>query len=507
MLILIILDGYGINPNPQANAVALAKKPNLDRIFSTYPYTTIKTCGFDVGLPDGQMGNSEVGHMNIGAGRIVWQEITRIDRAVADKSFFRNPAFLSAIKHAKDNKKSLHLMGLLSDGGVHSTINHLFALLELCKMEKVQDVFVHAFTDGRDTSPTAGVKFVKMLQEKMSELKTGKLATIVGRYFAMDRDKRWERTEKAYRALVSGQGDLTTNPVSVIQASYNNKVTDEFIEPIIMGEKSNGRISGRIQNNDAVILCNFRADRARQLSFALTDPDFKDFKTGLQVKLTGMCWYHNDLKAGIAFPPQSLSNILGEIVSQTGKRQLRIAETEKYAHVTFFFNGGNEVPFKHEERVLIPSPKVATYDLKPEMSALEVTDRVVEAIESERYELIILNYANCDMVGHTGVLSAAVKAVETVDGCTARVVDAALRKNGAAIITADHGNCEMMVDYRTGEPHTYHTTFVVPLCIVKKDFKKKLRTDGKLANIAPTMLELLNLPQPPEMNQESLITP
>jgi 2,3-bisphosphoglycerate-independent phosphoglycerate mutase len=346
-----------------------------------------------------------------------------------------------------------------------------------------------------------------MLLDKMSELKTGKLATIVGRYFAMDRDKRWERTEKAYRALVSGQGELTTNPESAIQASYNNKVTDEFIKPIIIGEKSNGRISGRIQNNDAVILYNFRADRARQLSFALTDPDFKDFKTGLRVSLTGMCWYHNDLKAGIAFLPQSLSNILGEIVSQTGKRQLRIAETEKYAHVTFFFNGGNEVPFKNEDRVLIPSPKVATYDLKPEMSALEVTDKVVEAIDSGNYELIILNYANCDMVGHTGVLSAAVKAVETVDACAARVVDATLKKDGAAIITADHGNCEMMVDYRTGEPHTYHTTFVVPLCIVKNNFKKKLKPDGRLANIAPTILELLNLPQPPEMNQESLIIP
>lgn len=504
MLILMILDGYGLNPNPKGNAVAMAKKPNLDKIFSSYPYTTIKTSGLDVGLPEGQMGNSEVGHLNIGAGRIVYQDTTRIDKSIKEGSFFQNKALLSAMQYARQNHRALHLMGLVSDGGVHSSLNHLFALLEMCREEDVREVYLHAYLDGRDTSPTAGVNYVKQVLGKMSELKIGKLSTIVGRYYAMDRDKRWDRLEKAYKALVDGEGLYTQDPLKAIQDYYAQNVTDEFMLPIVLGERQNGHISGRIKNQDAVIFFNFRADRGRELSFALTDPGFKPFPTSPKVRLTTMCWYHDDLKAEVAFPPEKRTNILGEILSRLGKRQLRISETEKYAHVTFFFNGGEETPFPGEDRVLIDSSKVATYDLKPEMSAYEVTERLLQEINSKKYDVIILNYANCDMVGHTGVIPAAVKAVETVDECTGRVVEAVLRQDGCAIITADHGNCEMMIDYQTGGPHTAHTTLPVPFCIVKKGFHKKLKSGGRLANIAPTMLELLGIPKPPEMTEPSL---
>jgi len=504
-LILMILDGYGLNPNPKGNAVAMAKKPNLDRIFSTYPYTIIKTSGLDVGLPEGQMGNSEVGHLNIGAGRIVYQDITRIDKAIKDGEFFQNQALVSALHYARDNKKTLHLMGLVSDGGVHSSLNHLYALLEMCEREKVPEVYLHAYLDGRDTSPTAGVNYVKQVTDKMSELKVGKLATIVGRYYAMDRDKRWDRLRKAYQALVHGEGLCTDEPLKAIQNYYDQNVTDEFMLPIVLGEKQNGKLSGRIKDGDGVIFFNFRADRGREMSFALTDPNFKEFPTCVKVRLTSMCWYHDNLKGEIAFPQEKLANILGEILSRLGKRQLRISETEKYAHVTFFFNGGVETPLPGEERVLIQSPKVATYDLQPEMSIYEVTGRLLQEIEARKYEVIILNYANCDMVGHTGVIPAAVKAVETVDECTARVVEAILKQDGCAILTADHGNCEMMIDYQTGGPHTAHTTLPVPLCVVKNNFHRKLKSGGKLANIAPTMLELLAIPQPKEMNEPSLL--
>src|SRR3990172_2209064 len=505
MLILMILDGYGLNPNPKSNAVALARKPNLDQIFSTYPYTTLETSGLAVGLPEGLMGNSEVGHLNIGAGRIIFQDITRIDRAVAEGSFFENQALVSALRYAKSNNKNLHLMGLVSDGGVHSSLKHVFALLELCRRENLSEVYLHAYLDGRDTSPTSGAGYVGQVLEKIKSLKVGKLATIIGRYYAMDRDKRWERIEKAYKALVDGEGLHTPDPLKAIQDYYAQNVTDEFMLPIVSGEISNGKPRGRIKDQDGVIFFNFRADRGRQLSFALTDPDFKEFFTSLRVKLTTMCWYHDQLKAEIAFPPERLTNILAEILSRLAKKQLRISETEKYAHVTFFFNGGIETPFPGEDRVVIDSAKVATYDLKPEMSAYQVTDRLLQEIDSKKYDLIILNYANCDMVGHTGVIPAAVKAVETVDECTGRVIEAVLKQDSCAIITADHGNREMLIDYQTGGPHTAHTTLSVPFCIVKKGFNRRLKSTGRLANIAPTILELLEIPQPEEMTEQSLI--
>jgi len=506
MILLLVMDGFGINQKKEGNAIALAKKPNLDRLFANYPHTVLGASGLDVGLPEGQMGNSEVGHLNFGAGRIVYQEITRIDKAIKDGSFFENKVLLEAMNKAKENISALHLMGLVSDGGVHSSLNHLYALLRLAKDKGVRELYLHAFMDGRDTSPTAGKEYIKQLLEKFREYGIGSLSTVVGRYYAMDRDKRWERVQKAYRAMVYGEGKLTSDPVRAVEESYQEEVTDEFIKPIVVSESGNP-LSGRIKENDVGIFFNFRADRARELSYVLSEKDFKEFDRGnnLTIHLVNMTQYDEKLKTSVAFPPNKLKNILPEVLSKRGLKQLRIAETEKYAHVTFFFNGGEETPFEGEDRILVHSPKVPTYDLKPEMSAYEVTDKVVQAIESKKYDFILLNYANPDMVGHTGILEAAIKAIEAVDTCVGGVVDAVKEFGGAAMVTADHGNAEMMVDYNNGEPFTAHTTDLVPFTLVKDYFKGKLRPRGILADVAPTILYLMGIPKPTEMDGQNLI--
>jgi len=522
MILLLVMDGYGINHKKEGNAVALAKKPNLDRFFASYPNTVLGASGLDVGLPEGQMGNSEVGHLNFGAGRIVYQEITRIDKAIEDGSFFKNEVLLEAMDKVKENNSSLHLMGLVSDGGVHSSLNHLYALLRLAKDKGIKKVYVHAFMDGRDTSPTGGKDYIGVVLDKFREYGVGKLSTVVGRYYAMDRDKRWERVEKAYRAMVFGEGELTAEPVKAIKESYQNEVTDEFIKPIVVSEDGNP-LSGRIKDGDYGIFFNFRADRARQLSYVLSEKNFKEFDKGNNpsIRLATMTQYDEKLKTPVAFSPVKLKNILAEVLSCKGLRQLRIAETEKYAHVTFFFNGGEETPFDGEDRILIRSPKVPTYDLKPEMSAYEVTERVIKEILSRKYDFILLNYANPDMVGHTGVLEVAIKAIEAVDDCVGKVVEAVQKVGGTALVTADHGNAEMMVDYNTGEPFTAHTTNLVPFILVKADKsstarrddfirerirrKGKLREKGILADVAPTILYLMGIPKPEEMDGQNLI--
>lgn len=506
MILLLVMDGFGINQKKEGNAIALAKKPNLDRLLVDYPNTVLGASGLDVGLPEGQMGNSEVGHLNFGAGRIVYQEITRIDKAIKDGSFFENKVLLEAMNKAKENNSALHLMGLVSDGGVHSSLNHLYALLRLAKDKGVRELYVHAFMDGRDTSPTAGKEYIKQLLEKFRDYEVGSLSTVVGRYYAMDRDKRWERVEKAYRAMVYGDGKLTSDPVRAVEESYKEEVTDEFIKPIVITQDGNP-LSGRIKEKDVGIFFNFRSDRARELSYVLSKKDFKEFERGnnLTIHLVNMTQYDEKLKTPVAFPPGKLKNILPEVLSKRGLKQLRIAETEKYAHVTFFFNGGEETPFEGEDRILVHSPKVPTYDLKPEMSAYEVTDKVVPAIESKKYDFILLNYANPDMVGHTGILDAAIKAIEAVDTCVGRVMDAVKKTGGTAMVTADHGNAEMMVDYDNGEPFTAHTTDLVPFILVKNGFNGKLRPRGILADVAPTILYLMGIPKPTEMDGVNLI--
>ena len=498
-LLLMILDGFGIAPK-EGNAIAAANKPNLDRLFSSNPITKIGASGLDVGLPDGQMGNSEVGHTNIGAGRIVYQELTRITKAIEDGPFFENEAFLSAVENAKKNGTALHLIGLLSDGGVHSHITHLYGLLELAKRHGLTKVYVHALLDGRDVPPASGKDFVAACAEKMKEIGVGEIATVMGRYYAMDRDNRWERVEKAYSAMVYREGVQAADPVQAVADSYANDVTDEFVVPVVC-EKG-----APIQANDSVIFYNFRPDRAREITRTFVDPDFSGFerKNGF-FPLTYVCMTQYDAtmpNVQVAFKPESLENTFGEYISQKGLKQLRIAETEKYAHVTFFFNGGVEKQYDGEDRILVKSPKVATYDLQPEMSAYEVTDKLVAAIESSKYDVIILNFANCDMVGHTGVFEAAVKAVEAVDTCVGRVTDAVAAQGGVTLITADHGNADRMVD-DDGSPFTAHTTNPVPFCVVGYDCK--LREGGRLADIAPTMLQILGLPQPAEMTGKSLI--
>ncbi len=506
LTMLMILDGFGDNPNKDGNAIKLAKTPNIDKLMKKYPNTEIRTSGLAVGLPEGQMGNSEVGHTNIGAGRIVYQELTRITKSIEEGDFFTNPEFIAAIDNCKKNHSKLHIMGLLSDGGVHSHIRHLYGLLEMAKRRDFEDVYVHCFLDGRDTPPASGETYIMKLQDKIKEKGIGKIATISGRFYSMDRDKRWERVKKSYDALVNGKGNKAGSTIKAIEDSYQKEVFDEFVEPTVI---CNGDTPvAKIEKNDSVIFYNFRPDRARQITRALVDPEFNEFETKKDLNLYFVCFTSYDEtmpNVHIAFEKEQLKNTFGEYISKLGYTQLRIAETEKYAHVTFFFNGGEEKQYPGEDRILVPSPKVETYDLKPEMSAYEVTDKVLEAIEEDKYDSIILNYANTDMVGHTGSLPAAIKAVEAVDKCVGKVVKLVEEKQGNLIITADHGNAEQMIDYKTGEPHTAHTTNPVPLILVTNNKNIKLKQDGKLADLAPTMLDLMNLEKPEEMTGVSLL--
>ena len=499
-VVLMIMDGFGLNPDAYGNAIKAAKTPHLTRLFAENPFTKIGASGMDVGLPDGQMGNSEVGHTNIGAGRVVYQELTRITKSIQDGDFFENPALLKAMENAKKPGAALHLAGLLSDGGVHSHNTHLYGLLQMAKRMGVAKVFVHCLMDGRDVPPTSGKGFVEELQAKMQQIGVGRIATVMGRYYAMDRDNRWERVEKAYAAMVYGEGVQNPDPAAAMADSYAADVTDEFVVPVVCDKE------GRIKAGDSVVFFNFRPDRAREITRTLVDPDFTGFarREGF-FPLVYVCMTRYDATmpgVEVAFRPQSLTNTLGDYISKQGMTQLRIAETEKYAHVTFFFNGGVEKEFPGEDRVLINSPKVATYDLQPEMSAYPVCDAVVERIRSGKYDRVILNFANCDMVGHTGVFDAAVKAVETVDTCAGRVAEAVLERKGTLLITADHGNADKMYE-PDGSPFTAHTTNLVPFCVV--GYPCSLREGGRLADIAPTMLHIMGLPQPDEMDGRSLI--
>ena len=501
-LLLCILDGFGWVPQETyGNAIAAAKTPYFDKLFASCPYTTIGASGMNVGLPDGQMGNSEVGHTNIGAGRIVYQELTRITKSIADGDFFENEALVSAMRTAKENGKALHLMGLLSDGGVHSHNGHLYGLLEMAKRMGLTKVYVHAIMDGRDVPPDSGLGFIKELQAKLDSLGVGTIASVTGRYYAMDRDNRWDRVEKAYAAFVYGEGNRGT-PVEVMEKSYAEGVTDEFVVPAVTCE------GGRVAEGDSVIFFNFRPDRAREITRTFVDDAFTGFVRRYgRFPVHYVCFTQYDAtmpNVSVAFRPQVLTNVLGEYLAKNGKTQLRIAETEKYAHVTFFFNGGVEAPFEGEDRALINSPKVATYDLQHEMSAYLVADECVRRIESGKYDVIILNFANCDMVGHTGVFSAAVKAVEAVDECAGRVIDAALAAGGAVLLTADHGNADKMYDPDPEHPFTAHTTNPVPFLAAGLG-DVKLRQGGVLADIAPTMLKVMGLPQPEEMTGKSII--
>ncbi|HCC34145.1 MAG TPA: 2,3-bisphosphoglycerate-independent phosphoglycerate mutase [Ruminococcaceae bacterium] len=503
---LIIMDGFGLNPAQSGNAVKAAKTPCIDALMKEYPNTSIGASGMDVGLPAGQMGNSEVGHTNIGAGRVVYQELTRISKAIDDGEFAKNPKLLAACENCRRHGTALHLMGLVSDGGVHSHNTHLYALLRMAKNQGIKKVYVHCFLDGRDVPPASGADFIDELQKTMYDIGAGKIATVMGRYYAMDRDNRWERVAKAYAAMVYGEGIKNPDAADAVRKSYEEideegkHITDEFVIPVVCDADA------VISHGDSVVFFNFRPDRAREITRTLVDPDFDGFpreKGFFPLFFVCMTQYDADMPdVHVAFTPQSLQNTFGEYISESGLTQLRIAETEKYAHVTFFFNGGVEQPYNGEDRVLVPSPKVATYDLKPEMSAFEVCDKVCERIMSGKYDVIILNYANCDMVGHTGIFDAAVKAVEAVDACVGRTAEALAKMGGIALITADHGNAEQMTE-PDGSPFTAHTTNPVPLIVTDKNVS--LRSDGRLCDLSPTMLKLLNLPQPKEMDGVSLI--
>ena len=505
---LMILDGYGINPCREGNAIAMASKPGLDAIFDKYPGTTLKACGLDVGLPQGQMGNSEVGHLNIGAGRIVYQDLTMITKSIQDGDFFENSAFAKAIEHVKKNNSTLHLQGLLSDGGVHSHISHLLALIDLACMKGVEKLVVHCFLDGRDVPPRCAMKYMDTLTGYMKEKGLGRVGVVSGRYYAMDRDKRWERLEKAYDAMTLGTGIRAATGQEAIQLAYDRGENDEFVLPTVVdgeGEYADGFVN----DGDAIIMFNFRPARAREITRAFVDSEFDTMGFARKKKVSDICYvcmtqYDGEMpNVTLAYPPETPENTLGVYISKLGMKQLRIAETEKYAHVTFFFNGGVEAPEKNEDRILIPSPDVATYDMKPEMSAPEVTDRVIEAIDSDKYDLIVLNFANADMVGHTGVMEAAVKAIETLDSCVPRIVDKVLAKGGQVLLTADHGNADAMLS-EDGSPMTAHSLNDVPLVNISAN-PKELRDGGRLCDIAPTLLKMMNLEIPPEMTGEPLI--
>ena len=500
---LMILDGFGINEKEEGNAIKMANIPNIKRILKQYPNAILHTSGLDVGLPEGQMGNSEVGHTNIGAGRIVYQELTRITKSIEDGDFFSIPELVTAIENCKKNHSKLHIMGLVSDGGVHSHQRHLFALLELAKRKDFEDVYVHCFLDGRDTPPASAEGYLAELEAKMSEKGVGKIATIMGRFYAMDRDKRWNRIQKAYDAMVKGEGEKASSASVAIENSYQKEVFDEFVVPTVIC--NNDKPVAKIEENDSVIFFNFRPDRAREITRAIVDEEFDGFEREyFKTNFVTFTNYDETIKnVSVAFKKDEIKNTFGEIISKHGMTQLRIAETEKYAHVTFFFNGGEEKQYEGEDRILIPSPKVETYDMKPEMSAFEVTENVLNAIHSRKYDSIILNFANPDMVGHTGNVEAVIKALESLDGCVEKIVEAIEEEHGILLITADHGNCEQMIDYKTGEPHTAHTTNPVPLVLVGKD-DVKLK-EGRLADLAPTMLDLIGLEKPEEMTGESLI--
>ncbi|MEY8338912.1 2,3-bisphosphoglycerate-independent phosphoglycerate mutase [Lachnospiraceae bacterium 62-35] len=505
-VVLMILDGYGLNDNCEHNAVCEGKTPVMDQLMSQCPFVRGNASGLAVGLPDGQMGNSEVGHLNMGAGRIVYQELTRITKSIADGDFFDNEAFLAAVENCKKYDSALHLYGLVSDGGVHSHNTHIYGLLELAKRNGLKKVYVHCFLDGRDTPPASGKDFVAELEDKMKEIGVGQVASVMGRYYAMDRDNRWDRVEMAYKALTMGEGNQAKSAVEGIQASYDDEKTDEFVIPFVV--MKNEKPVAVIKDHDSIIFYNFRPDRAREITRAFCDEDFQGFSREKRLELVYVCFTDYDETISnklVAFKKESITNTFGEFLAANGKTQARIAETEKYAHVTFFFNGGVEEPNEGEDRILVKSPKVATYDLQPEMSAPGVCDKLVEAIKSEKYDVIIINFANPDMVGHTGVEEAAVKAIEAVDHCVGRAVDAVKEMNGVMFICADHGNAEQLVDYETGEPFTAHTTNPVPFILVNADPSMKLREGGCLADIAPTLIELMGLTQPAEMTGKSLI--
>ncbi len=499
-VLLMILDGFGYNPSSYGNAIAAANKPNLDRLFATCPHTQIGASGMDVGLPEGQMGNSEVGHTNIGAGRVVYQELTRITKSIQDGDFFKNQVLVNAMENCKKHDSALHLIGLCSDGGVHSHSTHLLGLVQMAKEFGLKKVYLHAFMDGRDSAPTSGREFIQYLEGEMHKIGVGQVASLIGRYYAMDRDNRWERVKRAYDLLVNRTGDFNSSAVDALEKSYGAEITDEFVEPTVCVKEA------AVQDHDTIVSFDFRPDRVREITRTFVDPDFKGFDRGPRKDVFYVCMTQYDAQmpnVEVAFKPVSLKNTIGQYVSDKGLRQLRIAETEKYAHVTFFFNAGVETPYPGEDRALIPSPQVATYDMQPEMSAYPVTDELVKRIESREYDMIVVNYANCDMVGHTGSFEAAVKAVEAVDTCVGRVTEAILKVGGAALITADHGNADKMLE-EDGSVFTAHTTNPVPLLVVGCG-DCKLREGGRLADLAPTMLKLMELPQPEEMTGESII--